>query len=91
VIQATFIHANVRWQFPWLRPFLVTPAFHHWHHSSSSEAVDKNFAVHLPVLDWIFGSYYLPNRWPESYGIAGGPKVPEGFLGQLAHPFAGAR
>ena len=53
------------------------------------EAVDKNFAVHLPVLDWIFGSYYLPNRWPESYGIAGGPKVPEGFLGQLAHPFAG--
>jgi sterol desaturase/sphingolipid hydroxylase (fatty acid hydroxylase superfamily) len=91
VIQATFIHANVRWQFPWLRPFLVTPAFHHWHHSASSEAVDKNFAVHLPVLDWIFGSYYLPNRWPESYGIAGGPKVPEGFLGQLAHPFASAR
>jgi sterol desaturase/sphingolipid hydroxylase (fatty acid hydroxylase superfamily) len=89
VIQATFIHANVRWQFRWLWPFLVTPAFHHWHHSASSEAVDKNFAVHLPVLDWICGSYYLPDRWPESCGIAGGPKVPEGFLGQLAHPFAG--
>jgi sterol desaturase/sphingolipid hydroxylase (fatty acid hydroxylase superfamily) len=91
VIQATFIHANVRWQFPWLRPFLATPAFHHWHHSASPEAVDKNFAVHLPVLDRIFGSYYLPDHWPESYGIAGGPKVPHGFLGQLAYPFARQR
>ena len=91
VIQATFIHANVRWQFAWLRPFLATPAFHHWHHSASSDAVDKNFAVHLPMLDRIFGSYYMPDRWPESYGIAGGPKVPDGFLGQLAYPFAGVR
>ncbi|MBI3208471.1 MAG: sterol desaturase family protein [Candidatus Solibacter usitatus] len=91
VIQATFIHANVRWEFPWLRPLLATPAFHHWHHSAAPEAVDKNFAVHLPALDWIFGSYYLPERWPDSYGIAGGPKVPEGFLGQLAHPFTGMR
>jgi sterol desaturase/sphingolipid hydroxylase (fatty acid hydroxylase superfamily) len=53
--------------------------------------VDKNFAVHLPMLDRIFGSYYMPDRWPESYGIAGGPKVPDGFLGQLAYPFAGVR
>jgi len=89
VVQATFIHANVRWEFRWLRPLLATPAFHHWHHGAEPEAVDKNFAVHLPVLDWIFGSYYLPHRWPQSYGLADGGKVPEGYLGQLKHPFVG--
>lgn len=87
VIQATFIHANVRWQFPGVRHLLATPAFHHWHHSAAPEAVDKNFAVHLPVLDRIFGSYYLPDRWPDSYGLGGGKRIPSGFLAQLLFPF----
>jgi lathosterol oxidase len=91
VIQATFIHANVRWEFRWLRPLLATPAFHHWHHSAEWEAIDKNFAVHLPILDRIFGSYYLPDRWPAAYGLADDQKVPEGFLGQFTHPFAARR
>jgi lathosterol oxidase len=48
--------------------------------------VDKNFAVHLPVLDWLFGTYYLPDRWPHVYGLAKG-KVPEGYFRQMAYPF----
>ena len=47
--QATFIHANVRWEFRSLRLFIATPAFHHWHHSAEREAIDRNFAVHTPV------------------------------------------
>jgi sterol desaturase/sphingolipid hydroxylase (fatty acid hydroxylase superfamily) len=91
VIQATFIHANVRWELRWLSAILATPAFHHWHHSAEREAVDKNFAVHLPILDRLFGSYYLPDRWPASYGLADDHEVPEGFLGQFTHPFAARR
>lgn len=91
VIQATFIHANVRWEFRGLRWILATPAFHHWHHAAEAEAVDKNFAVHLPVLDWLFGSYYLPDRWPESYGLAGGAKVAGGYWSQFFHPFGRRR
>jgi lathosterol oxidase len=87
VVQATFIHANVGWRLGALRPLLATPAFHHWHHAAEPEAVDKNFAVHLPVLDRIFGTYYLPERWPKAYGIAGGGDVPPGYLPQLLHPF----
>jgi hypothetical protein len=35
----------------------------------------------------LFGTAYLPgSSWPDRYGIAGEP-VPEGCLGQLAHPF----
>ncbi|KAK0038738.1 sterol desaturase family protein [Biomphalaria pfeifferi] len=55
-LQATLIHANVRFKFGPLRYWLVTPQFHHWHHSDEDAAIDKNFAVHLPIWDWLFGS-----------------------------------
>lgn len=87
-IQATFIHANVHWDFGPLRWLVVTPRFHHWHHSAQKEAVDKNFAVHVPIWDWLFGTYYLPkDQWPESYGITpGSSPVPHGFIRQLFYP-----
>jgi lathosterol oxidase len=90
-IQATFIHANVRFRFGRLAWVVATPQFHHWHHGAEPEAVDKNFAVHLPVLDWLFGTFYLPkDRWPASYGLAQGETVPDGYLRQFAYPFRSA-
>lgn len=85
--QATFIHANVRFEFGPLKWLFATPQFHHWHHAAEPEAVDKNFAVHLPVIDAVFGTAYLPRRWPQRYGISGGEQVPDGFLRQLVWPF----
>lgn len=68
---ATFIHANVKFKFKWLHKILATPMFHHWHHAAASEAIDKNFAVHLPIIDLVFGTYHLPkDKWPDSYGIS---------------------
>jgi sterol desaturase/sphingolipid hydroxylase (fatty acid hydroxylase superfamily) len=89
--QATFIHANVRWRFGGIRRVVATPAFHHWHHAAEKDAVDKNFAVHTPIWDLTFGTYYLPDRWPRAYGLSGGGPVPEGWLRQLVHPFARPR
>jgi sterol desaturase/sphingolipid hydroxylase (fatty acid hydroxylase superfamily) len=87
-IQATFIHANVRFRFGPLRWLLATPQFHHWHHGAEAEAVDKNFAVHLPLLDWLFGTFHLPgDRWPAAYGLADGAAVPRGYLLQFMLPF----
>jgi lathosterol oxidase len=87
-IQATFIHANVRFNFGPLRWVLATPQFHHWHHGAEPDAVDKNFAVHLPVLDRLFGTCYLPgDRWPASYGLADRSPVRSGYLRQLIEPF----
>lgn len=85
--QATFIHANVRWELHLLRRVIATPAFHHWHHANEPEAIDKNFAVHTPVWDRLFGTYYLPDRWPRSYGLAHPPSVPARWGGQFLHPF----
>ena len=84
--QATFIHSNVRWEFRPLRKLIATPAFHHWHHSAEREAVNKNFAVHTPIWDSLFGTYYLPNRWPIEYGLADGRDMPSRWVTQLTYP-----
>ncbi len=87
-IQATFIHANVRWELSPIHWLVATPRFHHWHHSAEREAIDKNFSVHLPFFDWLFGTYFMPpRRWPASYGIGGSSDVPKGYLQQLVYPF----
>ena len=65
----------------------MTPRFHHWHHGLEREAIDVNFAIHFPLLDRCFGTYFLPpDRWPEGYGLQGHP-VPAGYLAQLKYPF----
>lgn len=84
---AVLIHANLRGGGRWIERLVVLPRFHHWHHGAAPEAVDKNFAVHLPWIDRVFGTYHLPDgRWPEIYGIAGDP-VPPGYAAQLVVPF----
>lgn len=84
-LHAVFIHGNLRWRLGWIEPLLATPRFHHWHHAVSP--LDRNFAVHFPWLDRVFGTYHMPaGEWPAALGIRGDP-VPEGFLAQLAYPF----
>jgi lathosterol oxidase len=83
---AVFIHANVRFRFRPIEWLVVTPRFHHWHHAAALEAVDRNFAVHLPIIDRLFGTCYFPaGQWPAAYGLAGTP-VPDGWLRQLVWP-----
>ncbi len=87
---ATFIHSNFRFDFGPLKWLFATPRFHHWHHTSDLTFADKNFAVHIPVLDRLFGTYYLPDkRWPEAYGVSGDDVPSSGFFAQLVFPFRG--
>ena len=86
--QAVFVHANVGVHFGPLKYLIVTPQFHHWHHSSEKPAIDTNYAVHLPLFDWLFGTFHLPaGRWPSGYGVHTDRPVPDGFMRQLTHPF----
>ena len=86
-LYSTFVHANLNWRFPVIEKLLVTPRFHHWHHGLEDEAVDVNFAIHFPILDRIFGTYFLPkDKWPSGYGVQGHP-VPQGYFAQLKYPF----
>lgn len=79
-------HANVRWEFGPLRLLFASPRFHRWHHTSTDEGGDRNFANFLPLWDRLFGTWYLPlDRHPQHFGIVGDP-VPQHFFGQLWHP-----
>lgn len=90
-LMSVFIHSNVRFRFGPLAYLIATPKFHHWHHGVEREAIDKNFAIHFPVLDMMFGTFHLPkNRWPEGYGIGGHP-IPKGFWKQFLYPFGLAK
>jgi sterol desaturase/sphingolipid hydroxylase (fatty acid hydroxylase superfamily) len=85
--QAVFIHANVH--IPWgpLKYLIVTPASHHWHHSSEAVAIDKNYAAHFAFLDYLFGTAVKTDQqFPAKYGVVGS-YVPDGFLKQQAYPF----
>lgn len=86
-VHSSFIHANLRFNFGPLRWLFTTPQFHHWHHGCEPEAIDKNFAVHLPVLDLLFGTFFMPGtRWPKVYGVHNND-VPESYLLQWVYPF----
>jgi sterol desaturase/sphingolipid hydroxylase (fatty acid hydroxylase superfamily) len=86
-LYAVFVHANVRWDFGPLRYVIATPVFHRWHHSSEAAGVDKNFAGLFPVIDLVFGTFYLPRgQQPARFGVPG-LAMPSGLLGQLVYPF----
>ena len=90
-IHATWAHCNFGPTIKWLEPFLVQPRYHHWHHTSQTEAIDKNFAIHFPWIDKIFGTHYLPaDKWPDTYGLHD-EKMPAGFWGQTFYPLTRRR
>jgi len=88
---AVFIHANFGAGLRWLEFLLVTPRYHHFHHAAEAEAIDKNFAVHLPILDRLFGTHFLPEtRWPRGYGVSD-VRVARTYLAQILDPFRASR
>ena len=88
--QAVFNHANVH--LPWgpLKYLVVTPDFHHWHHASDDEAIDRNYAAHYAFLDYLFGTAVKSDKkFPEKYGVVG-DYMPDGFVRQQLFPFRGS-
>lgn len=93
IILGLFFHANVRVRWRLLDRIAANPEFHHWHHSSESDAVGHNYAAALPVWDLMFGTFFMPKhasrRRPARYGVS--DPMPADLIGQLAHPCRGAR
>lgn len=82
-----FIHSNVRVDYGPLGYLLVSPRFHHWHHSRAAEAIDTNFSTFFSGVDWLFGTFYLPadGSYPADLGEPG--DIPEDLVAQAAYPF----
>ena len=89
-LQAVLAHANLRLDFGWLEQVLVTPRYHHWHHARQAEYIDVNYAIHLPLVDRLMGTFKLPPRgeWPAEYGVMKLDTVPVGVLAQARMPLS---
>jgi sterol desaturase/sphingolipid hydroxylase (fatty acid hydroxylase superfamily) len=86
-LQAVFIHSNLRLEMAPLQKIITTPKYHHWHHTQDAGCTDRNFAISLPLLDILFGTYYSPpGQWPQRYGVKG-PQIAETYLAHLLAPF----
>jgi sterol desaturase/sphingolipid hydroxylase (fatty acid hydroxylase superfamily) len=88
--QSWLVHANVRLRYGPLRWVLVSPEFHHWHHSAEREAFDKNYASLFACRDVLFGTVHLPSgRQPLRYGIE--ERVRAGYVDRFVYAFRRAR
>jgi sterol desaturase/sphingolipid hydroxylase (fatty acid hydroxylase superfamily) len=84
---SAFVHANLDWTLGPFKYVIASPVFHRWHHMAADRGGEKNFAATFPILDVIFGTFYMPaGQLPDQYGIDD-RTFPQSFTGQLAHPF----
>ena len=84
---SAFVHANLNWALGPFKYALATPVFHRWHHTSAEQGGEKNFASTFPVIDLIFGTYYMPKAvLPNGYGVPD-KAFPAGFGAQMVYPF----
>lgn len=85
-IYSAMVHANLNWTFGKFKYLFASPVFHRWHHTTQKEGLNKNFAPTFPLLDVMFGTFYMPEgKLPEKYGVLGS-NIPESLAGQLVWP-----
>ena len=70
IAHSAFVHANLDWTLGPFKYVIASPVFHRWHHTAAERGGEKNFAATFPVLDLIFGTFYMPaGELPDQYGI----------------------
>jgi sterol desaturase/sphingolipid hydroxylase (fatty acid hydroxylase superfamily) len=75
-VQNDWMHLNVRWGTKWLEWIIVTPRYHHIHHSDRPEHYRGNVAALFPIWDRMFGTYVDPESAPRNLSFGIGEKVP---------------
>ena len=70
----------------WLSRLIVTPNYHHLHHSLDMRLGNSNFAALLPIWDYLGGTVTAPQKQPK-YGIADPQSPPTtGVVSYLGNP-----
>jgi len=87
--QAVFAHSDIRLNLGILRYLIVTPQYHHWHHTADEKRLNLNYAIHLPVIDYLFGTMYMPKRseWPGQVGLSQEGSIAGTYFWQTINPF----
>jgi sterol desaturase/sphingolipid hydroxylase (fatty acid hydroxylase superfamily) len=83
---SAFVHANLDWTLGPFKYVIASPVFHRWHHTAAKRGGERNFAATFPILDIMFGTFYMPaSQLPDQYGIDD-KTFPQTFGAQLIHP-----
>ncbi len=83
---SAFVHANLNWSLGPFKYLIAGPVFHRWHHTAADRGGSKNFASTFPVIDLLFGTYFMPpKQLPDHYGVA--EELPPSFGRQMVYPF----
>ncbi len=63
--QNYWMHLNVHWGSRWLEWFIITPRYHHIHHSDNPAYYGRSIASIFPIWDRLFGTYVDPDKVPR--------------------------
>jgi sterol desaturase/sphingolipid hydroxylase (fatty acid hydroxylase superfamily) len=83
-------HANINWDYGWLKYVLNNPKMHIWHHSKELPEERKfgvNFGITLSIWDYIFKTNYIPYSGRDiELGFKGDEQFPKNFIQQEIYP-----
>ena len=81
-------HANLGWDYGFLKYIFNNPKMHIWHHSKQMPNKNgMNFGITLSVWDYIFKTNYIPSDGRDiELGFEEDEKFPKDFLHQETYP-----
>ncbi|QXP62982.1 sterol desaturase family protein [Polaribacter sp. HaHaR_3_91] len=83
-------HANINWDYGWLKYILNNPKMHIWHHVKELPEDRKNgvnFGITLSIWDYIFKTNYIPYSGRDiELGFEGDEEFPKNFIEQELYP-----
>ncbi|WP_299155895.1 sterol desaturase family protein [uncultured Tenacibaculum sp.] len=83
-------HANINWDYGWLKYILNNPRMHIWHHAKElpeNRRTGVNFGITLSIWDYLFKTNYIPHNGRNiEIGFDGDEHFPKDFIGQEIYP-----
>ena len=83
-------HANINWDYGFLKYILNNPKMHIWHHAKELPENRKNgvnFGITLSIWDYLFKTNYIPHSGRDiEIGFEGDEHFPKDFINQELYP-----
>lgn len=81
-------HANLGWDYGFLKYLINNPKMHIWHHSKKiPNKYGVNFGISLSLWDYVFKTNYIPNDGKNiEIGFEGENNFPKDFIRQEVYP-----
>ena len=70
-----WMHMNVSWKSTWLEYLIVTPRYHHVHHSDNPIHYRSNLGSLFTVWDKMFGTYFDPDKVKQNLTFGIGERI----------------